>query len=244
MCTVSVISPREGVLRLACNRDELLSRPIALPPHTVRFGAHEAILPIDPQSGGTWIALSDANLVFTILNAKRGWTPDTKPPRSRGEIIPSLLQCSTVEEAIDQMAHFDAKLYGPFHLLVMGLRGGGEVMSDGRRITRRRVPLERLPLMLTSSGLGDELVGRPRREVFDDMITFGEQTAAAQDAFHRHAWPDRGYMSVRMRRTDARTVSHTVVELSACGRSMRYQPLDDVVRVPNADRVNEVLVPA
>jgi len=173
---VSVISPRCGVLRVACNRDELLSRPIALPPQTMRFGSHEATLPIDPQSGGTWIALSSAGLVFTILNAKQGWMPDTKPPRSRGEIIPSLLHCSTVEEAIDQLSRIDAKLYGPFHMLIVGIDGGGEVMSDGRRVMRRRVLPERLPFMLTSSGLGDELVAAPRRELFDRMITFGERT--------------------------------------------------------------------
>jgi hypothetical protein len=227
VCTVSVISPRDGVLRLACNRDELLSRPIALPPKTKRFGAHEATLPIDPQSGGTWVALSSENLVFAILNAKQGWMPDLKPSRSRGEIIPSLLQCSTVEQAIDQMARIDAKLYGPFHLLIMGLAGGGEVMSDGRRVMRRRVLPERLPIMLTSSGLGDELVAPPRRELFDRMITFREQTPEAQDAFHRHTWPDRGYLSVRMIRTDARTVSYTVVELSPQGRSMYYHAIAD-----------------
>jgi hypothetical protein len=241
VCTVSIISPREGVLRLACNRDEMLSRPEALPPQTVRFGAREAVLPIDPQSGGTWIALSDANLVFAILNARRGWTSDAKAPRSRGEIIPSLLHSSTVEEVIERMSAFDAKLYGPFHLLVMGLHGGAEVMSDGRRVIRRRVWLERLPLMLTSSGLGDELVAPPRRELFDRMIAFGDQTPAAQDAFHRHAWPDRRYLSVLMRRTDARTVSYTVVELSAHARSMHYHAVADA-NVPRGCR--KVLAPA
>jgi hypothetical protein len=96
-------------------------------------------------------------------------------------------------------------------------------MSDGRRVMRRRVLPERLPFMLTSSGLGDELVAPPRRRACSNrMIPFGEQTPQAQDAFHRHAWPDRGYLSVRMRRTDARTVSYTVVELLPQGRSMHY----------------------
>jgi len=92
--------------------------------------------------------------------------------------------------------------------------------------------------MLTSSGLGDELVAPPRRVLFDRMITFGEQTPEAQDTFHRHAWPDRGYLSVRMRRTDARTVSYTVVELLPQGRSMHYHAIEDE-HVP--DRQRDVL---
>jgi hypothetical protein len=101
---------------------------------------------------------------------------------------------------------------------------------------------ERLPFMLTSSGLGDELVAPPRRELFDRMITFGEQTPEAQDAFHRHAWPDRGYLSVRMRRADARTVSYTVVELSVHARNMRYEPAKTRIVTPRPEIVDEPLV--
>src|SRR5437762_13943150 len=72
VCTVSIISPGDGVLRLACNRDELWSRPDALPPRLMHFGQRQAALPIDPQSGGTWMAVNDAGLTCAILNARRG----------------------------------------------------------------------------------------------------------------------------------------------------------------------------
>jgi len=70
MCTVSVIPLGTDALRLACNRDELRTRAIALPPTIQTFGERRAILPTDPDSGGTWIAVNDAGVVFTLLNAK------------------------------------------------------------------------------------------------------------------------------------------------------------------------------
>ena len=76
--------------------------------------------------------------------------------------------------------------------------------------------------MFTSSGLGDELVESPRRELFDRMITFGECSRQRQDEFHRHSWPDRPYLSVCMRRTDAATRSYTVIETWPGGASMRH----------------------
>ena len=77
-------------------------------------------------------------------------------------------------------------------------------------------------MMLTSSGLGDELVEAPRRELFDAMLSFGECSRQRQDEFHRHSWGDRTYLSVCMRRTDAATTSYTVVETWLGGASLRY----------------------
>ncbi|CAN5581012.1 hypothetical protein BH09PLA1_BH09PLA1_04880 [soil metagenome] len=222
MCTVSIIPLAGERLRLACNRDELLTRPLALPPRSTQFGEREALLPIDPQSGGTWIAASDAGLILTLLNTRSGWPTRNVPPRSRGEIIPAMLHCSTIDEVIRRMQRIDATLFGPFRLLVVSRAGGGEIHSDGRRVTRRRWSIDKLPLMATSSSLGDELVGPPRRELFDRTILFGDCSAESQDAFHRHAWPDRTYLSVNMARLDARTVSVTTIELSPDRVRMRY----------------------
>jgi hypothetical protein len=222
MCTVSIIPLPGDVLRLVCNRDELLMRPIALSPQRKSFGEREALLPIDPQSGGTWIAANDSGVIFTLLNTRLGWPTRNVPPRSRGEIILSVLHCSTVDDVIRRVQQIDATLYGPFRLLVVSHQGGGEIQSDGRRVTRRRWPIGHLPMMATSSSLGDELVGPPRRDLFDRTIVFGECSRESQDAFHQHTWPDRPYLSVRMSRVDARTVSTTTIELAADRVTMQY----------------------
>lgn len=225
MCTVSLIRTREETLRLAFNRDELHSRPSAIPPRRLRFGVSDAMLPIDPASGGTWIAINDKGLIFALLNAHRGWQSSRIAPRSRGEIIPSLAHCHEIDSAVECINQLDTTQYNPFHLLIIGRTSGADVLSDGRRIARGRWSLDRLPVMFTSSGLGDELVYPPRRELFDRMIALGECTAKMQDAFHRHSWPDRTYLSVNMSRADARTVSRTVVEMSHDRASMSYEDL-------------------
>lgn len=65
MCTLTLIPiSTNGATnaRLMFNRDEMRSRPLALPPRRLRAGTHEAVMPLDPQSGGTWIGANSAAL--------------------------------------------------------------------------------------------------------------------------------------------------------------------------------------
>jgi hypothetical protein len=84
-------------MRMVCNRDESRSRPAALPPQVREFGKQRAILPIDPVSGGTWIAASSAGLAMTLLNSYPAPAGPLAPGateellESRGTIIPYLL---------------------------------------------------------------------------------------------------------------------------------------------------------
>ena len=89
MCTVTIITvdsaaqcaPDSGSaargkgIRLACNRDELRTRPAALPPIIRTFGNRKAIMPVDPISNGTWIAVNDAGIAATLLNVNLSLKP-------------------------------------------------------------------------------------------------------------------------------------------------------------------------
>ena len=224
MCTVTLIRD-DATLRLACNRDELRTRPVARPPVERAFGERRALLPIDPVSGGTWIAVNDAGLALTLLNVNLE-TPPTNHVhhRSRGGIIPSLLGMTSVDEALDAAARLDPALYPPFRLIVLDRHSLGDVYSDGKTRRVDRISHDALPAMFASSGLGDHIVDPPRRELFTRMFTGHDQTAATQDAFHPHPSPDRTELSVCMARSDAMTVSFTVIELHSDAASMRYQP--------------------
>jgi len=227
MCTVSVIGWADG-FRLACNRDELRSRPIATPPVIRRFGDREAILPTDPQSGGTWIAVNEAGLCFVVLhlNPRVRLTADELRGRlSRGTIIPLLLHCDDIEEAVALGHRLNPAGFPPFRLIVLDRHARGEFSSDGRTVVANCRPFNGAPLMFTSSGLGDALVERPRRELFDRMVRARGGDPAKQDAFHRHRWPDRPHLSVLMSRDDACTVSRTIVEVFGHANRMKY--LDD-----------------
>jgi hypothetical protein len=225
MCTVTMVPARETI-RLACNRDELRSRPAALPPRIQQCGPHRAVLPVDPTSGGTWVAVNAAGLALALLNvnAKKGPSATPAAAQSRGKIIPALLHADTPLSAAFSALRLDPAQYAPFRLLLVNRRGGVEVHSDGTRIRLVvRIGLGR-PRFFTSSGLGDQVVEGPRRQLFGEFFDRPGDWLARQDAFHRHRWPDRPHLSVCMDRRDARTVSHTVVCLGPDRVTLTYHP--------------------
>ncbi len=244
MCTVTLVPlltrpphPSGGAseggprgTRLACNRDELRSRPIALPPIIRTIENRRAIMPIDPVSGGTWIAASDAGLMMTLLNVNprrgSGGAPhDGSLVRSRGAIIPELIPCATLDEASDRAMGLAPRAFPPFCLVMADAGRVVEIRSDGRNMCRSDDTKLVRPVLYTSSGLGDHLVEGPRRKLFDELFPASappEDWLATQQAFHRHSWPDRTHLSVCMSRDEAWTVSMTIVELHEAGIEMSY----------------------
>lgn len=217
MCTVSLISV-DDTLRLICNRDELRSRPPALPPTVISHRGVRAIMPVDPESGGTWVAATEAGLAFALLNvnaqaeATGTCSPEGDHPaaRSRGEIVPQLLACRSVEEVVSAATAIDRSAYRPFRLIVAS-RGLAINVAPGNQAVGRW-PLTS-PLMFTSSGLGDTLVEAPRQALFQRMVRHGADLAERQNRFHLHRWRARPHLSVLMSRADACTVSRTIVEV-------------------------------
>lgn len=234
MCTVTVLprsrltAPRAvadpPLLRVACNRDERLTRCAAVPPSIRTLAGRRVVMPVDPDSGGTWIAASDAGLVFALLNANPGAHPGTRPDcgLSRGGLIPSLLGAFTVSEALGLVLDSRVDRYRPFRLLVMDPYQLVECWLDAGRVRHRRAYLHGA-LLRTSSSLGDAVVEAPRRALFRQFFKRPANAVAAQDAFHDHEWPGREALSVRMRRDGACTVSHSVVELSSGFATMTYR---------------------
>jgi hypothetical protein len=226
MCTLTLV-PGRGGPRLAFNRDEQRSRPAGLPPRLARHGGRLAALPLDPAGGGTWLAVNDAGLALALLNvnprppAGGGWP--ARPRAGRGSIIPGLLDCATLEEAVRRAAALAPADYAPFRLVLAQGEAVADLRSDGasaRLSGPARLPA---PVLFTSSGLGDHLVEGPRRALFEGHFRPAGDWRRQQGAFHRHSWPERPHLSVCMRRADACTVSHSVVEVGPQGATFAYQ---------------------
>ena len=240
MCTVTIIpvgaaaectggagstALRNGI-RLACNRDELRTRPAALPPVIRTFGDRKAIMPVDPVSNGTWIAVNNAGIAATLLNVNLGSKPasgDQQKP-SRGTLIPRLMVSESIDQAIETSTAIDPSLYAPFRLIIVDGQRVGSFYSDGQTLRSDDGLIGNCPNLFTSSGLGDALVEGPRRDLFDHMFADRDDWLSAQDAFHRHSWPDRRHLSVCMDRREARTVSHTVIEIEPDRVAITYCP--------------------
>ncbi len=214
-------------VRLGCNRDELRARPKATPPVERRFGDRRALLPIDVQSGGTWLAVNDAGLMMALLNRYPDSVPAPSGPASRGEIIPALLSHASAAEAVEAAARMELERYAPFRLLVAD-RNSVVALVGAEGTLRRETPADfSSPLLFTSSGLGDEVVESPRRALFEETFGNGPWSRAMQDGFHRHCWCEQPHLSIRMEAPIARTVSHSFVELFEERAVMTYSDVDD-----------------
>lgn len=225
MCTLTIVPLPDRRVRLAFNRDERRTRTAGLPPEQRRFGDREAVLPTDPVSGGTWLAVNDAGLVLAVLNVTpRSPAVATAGLRSRGEVIPTLLSLTSPASALgalERELHFAD--FAPFRLVMLGDGLVADVRWDGHQPMVMNRLVGGSPLMFTSSGLGDDLVEGVRRELFADLFAgTADGWEVAQDAFHRHRWQDRPHLSVNMERADARTFNHAVIELGDAGATFTY----------------------
>lgn len=233
MCTLTAVrvGRREtGEFRVVVNRDEQRTRAAALPPIVRRGAGMEAILPIDPSSGGTWIAANSAGVVLALLNANPIGGSLRRPlQQSRGVIVPSLLSSTSAGEAVRLALEVDPTRFPAFRLVAIDAETIGVVASNGAESHVQTMREFREPFMVTSSSLGDHVAELPRRELFMELMRSTSDHAAAQGVFHEHRWADRAHVSVRMSRRDARTVSRTTVEVLAGTIGMTYRSLEDDV---------------
>lgn len=192
------------------NRDELRSRAPAQGPSSQRVDGRACLWPVDTKEGGTWLAVSETGLAMSVQNVN----PDPRPflPKgviSRGHIIPPMMGLSNPADALLALENLALETFAPFRLVAVDARAIIEA-----RWTRESLSITRRPMQavcFTTSGLGDHLV-TDRLALFDRFLSEQGPTVGMQDAFHAHTWPERPEVSVRMSRSDARTVSVTTVE--------------------------------
>jgi hypothetical protein len=236
MCTVSVVPTASG-FRLMCNRDELTTRPPALLPRVRQLGAISATYPIDPWSGGTWVAVNDAGLAVTLLNrsasprwrtgtpgmARPAAVPRTRVFRSRGQIVPRLVSAATLPAVLQGIRLLQPAEYAGFH--IVAIQGDELVLatSNGTTIDITEGRLWR-PMMFTSSSLGDDAAERFRRPLFETLVLQSTDPVIGQRHFHAHRWPHCPSFSVRMSRADARTVSQSIVSVDRTAGDFQYEP--------------------
>ncbi len=223
------------LLRIGFNRDESRERPAARPPERRNCGSRVAIMPIDPVSGGSWIAVNDRGLCAALLNAYVSDESTSVPrneTRSRGEIVPLAMECSTLQEARERVRNLvrSAGAFAPFNLVLASADGLLEYNTHKSAAGFAQASPIDDPKIFTSSGLGDALVYGPRKQLFDRMFASTGDMSMIQDSYHRHQWAKRPAWSVCMSRPEAATVSYSVIEIGARGAAMTYFPAAPTVQ--------------
>jgi hypothetical protein len=228
MCTVSIV-PMDNGFRLLCNRDESVTRGLAVEPQRHDVGSTSAVFPIDPDGGGTWIGVNADGVVMALLNRSSAQHagPRRSDLRSRGAIIPALLRCGSLSKAVQAAGALEPHDFAPFQLVAIHGRAVTTVIWNGNGALQatQTIPLIQ-PLLFTSSSVADTPVEPPRRRLFLEMVTNAPDSwLEGQGRFHRHQWPDRRNISVCMERSDARTVSRSTIDVRADGSTFEYEPL-------------------
>jgi hypothetical protein len=217
MCTLSFLPKNDGYI-VAMNRDEQLSRPIALPPTIHTSAGSKAIYPLDVE-GGTWIAVTESGTTWALLN--RNSTLQGKKRRSRGEIILAGLQSAGQLKAIEELRILDEVL--PFRLVILSAasRQVREWVWDGQEFACMPHPWQAHHWF--SSGRSDAEASEIRGRTFVESAA--DPSAGSLEwlrKLHRSHDPERGAFSICVHRPDARTVSYTEIQVLHTVVSMSY----------------------
>jgi|ETNmetMinimDraft_22_1059887.scaffolds.fasta_scaffold00021_19 hypothetical protein len=184
MCTVSW-SLREQGHRLYFNRDESRSRPRASAPRMLEWNGVDIVAPIDPQGGGSWIALNGKGEVAFLLNnyAAMKDSEGSRDYCSRGEIPLKLAACGDERERLDAIRESGSDRYRPFHIGVL-IPGEKAVLYswDGFRLEQRTPDL---PFLSTSSYRSEE-VQFYRRTRFQEFFPDGNTSRLWEKGLKYH----------------------------------------------------------
>ncbi len=189
MCTLLIYRrPLPGVeLAVAANRDELYSRPAGT------FGRIEddplVIGGMDPEAGGTWLAVNEAGFVVAVTNARLGARRKPKE-RSRGLLALDLVRRRSFTEASEALFREDLLRYPPVNVVVASAEG----MAVGTNLPEVRVESSEEPAL----GVGNTPVFSGDARVAE-LLELGRPPGAGvgliglaahlQGVLARHRWP-------------------------------------------------------
>jgi len=224
VCTASWIHVA-GRFELFFNRDEQRTRAPASPPRVVELDGVRAVMPLDGQDHGTWIAANEFGLVVCLLNLYEvAYVPEA--PTSRGRVVTELARARTLAQAREcleaqplvRLRAFTVALFAPraeeLHSAV--------VSWDGVALREDAAPLAP---PLVSSGFDLPRVRAARFAAWTELVERrGGPSAQRLEQYHASKLPEPGALAVAMERADACTVSHSRVSVDATSVVLSYTP--------------------
>ncbi|WP_250654774.1 NRDE family protein [Alkalimarinus coralli] len=223
MCTLSWAASGSSY-QLFFNRDEQRTRQPALPPEIITHDGVSALMPVDPQGGGSWISVNEYGLGLCLLNFYQGRTPSGSLT-SRGQLLRSLACLPTISEVSGHIYNTRLTNYAPFTLVVFQpvfsktspataityFQWDGQSLSKGKPNSP-----------LTSSSVDFNVVSGCRYNRYTEQVV--HHTPLELVDYHRSHDGEKNHRSVCMHRDDAKTVSLSHITLSGQTASFHYQP--------------------
>ena len=167
MCTVTLIPKGTNDFVLTSNRDEAPNRT-TLPPKFYEVNKTKLLFPKDEVAGGSWIGVSEKQLVLCVLNG--GFEAHERKVNyrlSRGVVLKDLLVADNLNTAIE---NYNLNNIEPFTLVVVEWNTKmefKELVWDGENKHFSDLPLE--PKIWSSSSLYNAKMKKERLQWFNDF---------------------------------------------------------------------------
>jgi hypothetical protein len=221
MCTLTILPSETGYLA-GINRDELRTRPLALPGLVISPGNTRFVAPREP-SGGTWIACNDHGDLFALVNWNIAANQTARPNAvSRGTVIPQLVDACDAVRLESHLNELPLKSLRPFRLIALFLAQ--------RQIVEARWNAENLAVLPCawarghwfSSSVSDDLAAKERGATCALAASQWPTGRSSLRRLHRSHAPGAGAFSVCVHRPDALTVSYTEISADSATVTMSY----------------------
>ena len=212
------------------NRDETLTRVLEMAPEIVKHPDTDWIAPRDGDKGGTWIGVNTQGVFACLLNAYlpgESLLPDTSGRfRSRGEIIPRILEAGPLKAGLDILeSRLEPASYPSFTLIIgdESHRFEYQWLHEGGLVSRK---LSGRWNLWSSSGWDSAEVAAWRDCRFQQWQDEGEEYVDTLPSFHLIREEEHEDRSPLMRRSWAATRSITQVRIDteAGEVQLRYWP--------------------
>lgn len=185
-------------------------------------------MPVDPQGGGSWLAVNASGLTFALLNYYQGKLPKGRL-QSRGHIVRELAGCTNIGGVDAWLRAQNLQKFAPFSLLVFSpelfrlkffVPAVPLYLWDGKNLKFDR---EGVQGPYFSSAVGFSSVCETRAAIYEELVT-AKSKVSVDDfvAFHRSHLPEKSRYSICMHREDAQTVSFSRVDVSATDIQFYY----------------------
>lgn len=230
MCMLTVHQSPEAIVA-TMNRDEALVRGPERPPQLYDTGDAPAwMAPLDSDKGGTWMGANTYGVIACLLNAYlpgESLRPDTSGKfRTRGEIIPALLQVGGAEAGLSWLREeFRPEVYPSFMLLV--ITSDKTLSYEWLRQGSPRVhEIDEEWIIRSSAGWDSDEIRIWREEQFARWRAAGCENHDTLPAFHVMQDPDNVEWSPLMRRewSATRSITQACVFPALGSVEMRYWP--------------------
>ena len=223
MCTLSWRESEED-LEIFFNRDELKTRSRAEPPRLFTSPSGIRYLaPIDPDGGGSWMAVNERGLLVCLLNRWHQNAP--LATQSRGGITLSLIDSDSLDDIRKTLPALSSNTK-PFDLIAFSDKQSIGYSWDGSALTAFT---PKRPL--TSSSFRFEEVKAAR------LANFTESPRCDLQTYHADLSETPSAYTVRMNRPDAQTWSRSQVRISRKGIDWQYwEEFPDLGKDPELHR--------